>query len=256
MAARNLYLHELIDIVGQGQYDYMDHSRKEPTNLMPNMLTLQGTFFVCAMGGGRWPQVVNIWDVGEEGWQGWAANVDRLNLKRRNAFYGDWWDEASKWRTGGFDRLCGAVTGSPSTAEIAERGITGTLFVHQLLTVRPGSGLDYLGAVVDEQAPLWREYGHEPTGIYEVLGNQHEVVVVWATSIADQTRLRASRDAARGFGDQGTADDRLVAWERTSAGFVTGGDTHLMTPLPGTVYGPDEWDEASLDDWLNPPSER
>jgi len=254
MAARNLYLHELIDIVGQGQYDYMDHSRKEPTNVMPNMLTLQGTFFVCAMGGGRWPQVVNIWDVGEEGWQGWAANVDRLNLKRRNAFYGEWWDEASKWRTGGLDRLCGAVHGSPSTPEIAAQGIKGTLFVHQLLTVRPGSGLDYLSAVVDEQAPLWREYGHEPTGIYEVLGNQHEVVVVWATSIADQTRLRASRDAARGFGDQGTADDRLVAWERTSAGFVTGGDTHLMTPLPGTVYGPDEWDEASLDDWLDPPS--
>ena len=51
MAARNLYLHEVIDIIGQGQYDYMDHSRKEPTNVMPDMLTLQGTFFVCAMGG-------------------------------------------------------------------------------------------------------------------------------------------------------------------------------------------------------------
>ena len=36
------------------------------------------------------------------------------------------------------------------------------------------------------------------------------------------------------------------------AGFVTGGDTHLMTPLPGTVYGPDDWEDASLDDWLNP----
>ena len=31
--------------------------------------------------------------------------MDRLNLKRRNAFYGDWWDEAAQWRTGGFDRL-------------------------------------------------------------------------------------------------------------------------------------------------------
>lgn len=41
------------------------------------------------MGGGRWPQVVNVWDVGEQGWAGWAANVDRLNLKRRHAFYGD-----------------------------------------------------------------------------------------------------------------------------------------------------------------------
>jgi hypothetical protein len=252
MAARNLYLHEIVDIIGQGQYDYMAHSGKEPTNVMPDMLTLQGTFFVCAMGGGRWPQVVNIWDVGEAGWQGWAANVDRLNLKRRNAFYGDWWDEASKWRTGGFDRLCGGVPGSPTTPEIAERGVQGTLFVHQLLQVRPGSGLDYLAAVVEQQVPVWREHGHEPTGIYEVLGNQHEVVVVWATSIAAQTRLRAARDAARGLSDEVEGDDRLVVWEHVSAQYVTGGDTHLMTPQPGTVYGPDDWDEASLDDWLHP----
>ncbi len=89
--------------------------------------------------------------------------------------------------------------------------------MHQLLTVRPGSPPDYLATVVEHQAPLWREYGHQPTGIYEVLGNQHEVVVVW---------------------------------EREAATFVTGGDTHLTTPLPGTVYGPADWDEASLDDWL------
>ena len=254
MTPRPLYLHETVDIVGQGQYEYMACATREPTNAMPDMLTLQGTFFVCAMGGGRWPQVVNIWDAGPNGWRAWAANVDRLNLKRRHAFYGDWWDEAAQWRTGGFDRLCGGVPGSRGTAEIAERGIRGTLFVQQLLTVRPGAPLDYLAAVVEQQAPLWREYGHEPTGIYEVLGNQHEVVVVWATSIADQARLRANRDAARGLGSEGEADERLVAWERTAAGFVTGGDTHLMTPMPGTVYGPDDWDEASLDDWLSPPT--
>jgi hypothetical protein len=252
VGTRNLYLHETVDIVGQGQYDYMACVTREPTNVMPDMLTLQGTFFVCAVGGGRWPQVVNVWDVGEAGWRGWAANVDRLNLKRRNAFYGEWWDEAAQWRTGGFDRLCGGVPGSPTTADLARRGVRGTLFVHQLLTVRPGTPLDYLAAVVDEQVPLWREHGHEPTGIYEVLGNQHEVVVVWATSIADHTRLRAARDAARGLGDDAPPDDRLVAWERTAATWVTGGDTHLMTPMPGTVYGPDDWDEASLDDWLPP----
>ena len=254
MGRRHLYLHETIDIVGQGQYDYMAHSMKEPTNAMPDMLTLQGTFFVCAMGGGRWPQVVNIWDVGEAGWQGWAANVDRLNLKRRNAFYGDWWDEASKWRTGGFDRLCGAVPGSPSTEDLARNDVKGTLFVHQLLQVRPGSALDYLGWVVQEQVPVWREHGHEPTGIYEVLGNQHEVVVVWATSVAAQTALRAARDGARGLTDEVLGDHRLVEWERRSADYVTGGDTLLMTPQPGTVYGPDDWDEASLADWLPPES--
>jgi hypothetical protein len=41
-----------------------------------------------------------------------------------------------------------------------------------------------------------------------------------------------------------------MAWERRRPPIVTGGDTHLMTPQPGTVYGPDDWDEASLADWL------
>lgn len=250
---RDLYLHEVVDIVGQGQYEYMEHVAKEPTNVMADMLTLQGSFFVCAMGGGRWPQVVNVWDVGERGWEGWAANVDRLNLKRRNAFYGDWWDEASKWRTGGVDRICGGVGGGPTTTDLAARGVQGTLFVHQLLEVRPGTALDYLRAVVDQQVPIWRDHGHEPTGIYEVLGNQHEVVVIWATSVAAQTELRASRDTALdlGFDTPGVAgDERLAAWERTCATYVTGGRTEIMTPLPGTVCGPPDWEKADISDWL------
>ena len=111
MATRNLYLYEVVDIVGQGQYDYMEHLWKDPVLRMPEMFGLQGSFYVCAAGGGRWPQVVNIWDIGSRGWTGWAANVDRMNLKRRKAFYGDWWDEAATWRTGGFDRLCAGVPG-------------------------------------------------------------------------------------------------------------------------------------------------
>jgi hypothetical protein len=252
VARRALYLHETVDIVGQGQYEYMDHVGREPTNDMPDMLTLQGTFFVCAVGGGRWPQVVNIWDVGEAGWEGWAANVDRLNLKRRRAFYGEWWDEAAQWRTGGLDRLCGGVPASPTTAELAADGVTGTLFVQQVLTVRPGTALEYLAAVVDEQVPAWGHHGHRPTGIYEVLGNQHEVVVVWATSVEAQAGLRAARDAALGLTDEAVPDGRLVDWEQTAARYVTGGETVLLTPRPGTVYGPADWDEASLADWLPP----
>jgi len=53
MANRGLFLHETIDIIGQGQYDYMEYVRKEPVQRMPSMMTLQGTFFVCAVGGGR-----------------------------------------------------------------------------------------------------------------------------------------------------------------------------------------------------------
>jgi hypothetical protein len=173
-----------------------------------------------------------------------------MNLKRRKAFYGDWWDEAAKWRSGGFDRLCGGVPGSPSTEEITERGVRGSLFVNEILTVRPGSQLDFLAAVVAERVPFMREYGHQPTGLYEVLSNQHEVVMVWATDIPSQVRLRQNRDTTRGLCDEGEADDRLVQWDRRYAEFVTGGAQHIMTPLPRTAYGPPDWEDASMEEWL------
>ena len=250
MSTRNLYLYEVVDVVGQGQYAYMEHLWQDPVLRMPEMFGLQGSFYVCAAAGGRWPQVVNIWDVGAKGWLGWAANVDRMNLKRRKAFYGDWWDQAAEWRSGGFDRLCGGVPGSPTTEELAARDIHGTLFVNEILTVRPGTSLEFLAAVVEERVPFMREYGHEPTGLYEVLSNQHEVVMVWATDIPAQVRLRQNRDTTHGLCDEGDVDDRIVQWERRSAEYVTGGDTHVMTPLPRTVYGPPDWEDASLDDWL------
>jgi hypothetical protein len=247
---RSLYLHETVDIIGQGQYAYMEHLWKDPVLRMPEMFNLQGSFYVCAAGGGRWPQVINIWDVGTLGWRGWQSNVDRMNLKRRKAFYGDWWDAAAEWRSGGFDRLCGAVPGSPTTAELEARGVKGSLFVHEVFTVRPGTPLEFLDAVVQVRVPIMREYGHEPTGLYEVMSNAHEVVMVWATTIPAQARLRQNRDAARGLDDEGEPDERLVDWERTAATFVTGGDTHIMTPLPRTVVGPPDWEEASLEQWL------
>ena len=60
MAKRNLYLYEVVDIIGQGQYDYMEHLWQDPVLRMPEMFGLQGSFYICAAGGGRWPQVGRI----------------------------------------------------------------------------------------------------------------------------------------------------------------------------------------------------
>ena len=248
---RPLFLHEVIDIVGQGQYSYMEHVNREPVQRMDGMMKLQGTFFVCAAGGGgRWPQVVNFWDLGSAGWDGWARNVDRLNLKRRKAFYGDWWDTAAEWRSGGYDRLLGAMPGSPATAEIAERNITGTLFLHEVQTIAPVRRDAYLDHVHRTRVPLMREYGHEVVGLYEVLGDASEVVLLWATSVEAHAALRRAEDRSRGFGTGGSVDERLAAWRTTTLDYGVHGSAEVMTPLPGTVYGPTDWEEARLSDWL------
>ena len=246
---RPVFVHETVDIVGQGQYAYMEHVQREPTNRMPGMTTLQGTFFVLGFGGGRWPQVVNIWDCGEDGWEGWRRNLDRLNLKRRNAFYGDWWDEASQWRAGGYDRVCAGVPGSPTTAEIAERGIRGSLFVNEVLTVRSGTQVEFLAEVVERRVPVFADHGVVATGLWEVTTNATEVVMVWATTVDAWVAMQRGLDSARGL-DDGEPDERLLGCRDLVAEYVTAGDTQLMTPLPGTVYGPSDWENADLDDWM------
>ena len=203
MSPRRLYLHETVDIVGQGQYEYMEHLWKDPVLRMPEMFGLQGSFYVCAAGGGRWPQVINIWDVGTRGWTG-------LGGERRphepQAAPGVLRRLVGRGRQVAHRRVRPAVrrrAREPHHRGAPAAGVQGTLFVHEMLTVRPGAQLDFLAAVVEQRVPLMREYGHEPTGLYEVLSNQHEVVMVWATDIPAQVRLRQNRDAARGLERRG-----------------------------------------------------
>ena len=61
--------------------------------------------------------------------------------------------------------------------------------------------------------------------------------------------IRDSLDTTRGLDDTGVEDERLVKNHKLLASYVVSGDTQLMTPLPGTVYGPSDWEEANEQDW-------
>ncbi|MDG2300287.1 MAG: hypothetical protein P8L22_00805 [Acidimicrobiales bacterium] len=248
---RSVFVHETVDIVGQGQYDYMEKVNREPAQHMPDMTKLQGTFYILGFGGGRWPQVINIWDCGGDGWDGWGRNLDRLNLKRRKAFYGDWWDEAAQWRTGGFDRVCAGIPESPTTQQIKERGIKGSLFVNEVISVKPGKQIEYLNLVAEKRVPMMEDHGITATGLWEVVNNNHEIVMIWATTVDAWVQYQKNQDASSGLDDIGDVDERLPQWENTATSFTVSGDTHIMTPLPGTVYGPDDWEEADLSSWLS-----
>ena len=101
------------------------------------------------------------------------------------------------------------------------------------------------------------EHGIEATGLWEVINNNHEVVMVWATSVENWVQFQKNRDTTKGLDDTGVSDERILKWENSSAPYITGGDTHIMTPMPGIVYGPDDWENADLNDWLatNAPEE-
>ena len=185
--SRSIFLHEIIDIVGQGAWPYMEHT-KSCSGDEVNGLELLGTWYTVGCTG-RWSQCINIWEL-PGGWDGWRYTIDRLGLKReRNKPLSSWWEEAFRHRTGGFDRQLAGIPGCPTMESLAADGVRGDVFVHELSEVRPGAALDYLGAMQEEWAPVAREYGLEPVGLYEVLMSDTEVCTVWAGDIDAVVKL-------------------------------------------------------------------
>jgi len=220
-----LHLHEVVDIVGQGARPYMQENVVgfDADAAADRALRLYGTWEVVGATG-RWPQVVNVWEL-EDGWEGWRRLCQATNLRRaENVALGEWWDDAYRKRTGGFDRLLRAAPGQPLLADLVAGGVTGSLFVHELTRVRPGEGTAYLRAVEAEWAPLAARHGHRLVGAWEVLFGDTEVVTLWATDLDGHIGLQQAAEV----------DDDVAAWRRRARTWVERWHEELMVPHPGT----------------------
>ncbi len=243
-SGRRLYLHEVVDIVGEGAVPYMEESVLgfKTDTAADRGLELLGTWYVMGSTG-RWPQVVNLWELAD-GWESWRRLCESTNLRRQgNEELAQWWREAYERRSGGFDRLLGAVPGCPSLAQLVADGVRGAVFVHELSTVRPGAGVDYLGAVEAHWAPVLAEHGHRLVGLWENVLDDTEVCTLWATDLDAHVALGAATDVARGLApaDGVAIDDRLVSWRQQRRTWTTRWHEELMVPCPGTPLGPDAW---------------
>lgn len=225
MADPDLYLHEVVDIVGQGAVPYMEHTlRFDADDTTDRGLELLGTWYVMGTTG-RWPQVVNLWQF-IDGWDGWERLCRATNLKREaNVKLSSWWDEAYKYRTGGFDRLLAGAPGCPTIDELRATRVTGTVFVHELTTVTAGGQAAYLDAVVEDRRPAMAAAGHTLVGAYEVLLGNTEVCTVWATTLEEHVALQRAGDP----------------WRARAHELSTRFREELMIPCPGTLMGPSEW---------------
>jgi hypothetical protein len=244
-ADRDLFLHELIDINGMHQWEYMEHTLQQSGDEKVEF-ELLGTWYTMGITA-RWPQVVNVWEI-PGGWDGWFGKVDRLGLKRAsNVTLNAWWKQAFEYRSGGFDRLLGAVPGCPNIESLARDDVRGSLFVHELTEVRPGTALEYLAAVREERAPLLAEYGHRLVGLYEVLMNDYEVCTIWATDADDHVRVGKARDVARGLAAETDTpgDERFEAWHQRARTWAVRWREELMTPHVGSLCAPAD---APVDD--------
>ena len=176
-----LYLHEIIDIIGTGQQQYLDsvgerarHSEGE------GISRLMGSWKVIGSTN-RWPRVVNLWEM--DSWEHWAETLERQFLpEKTDDALAPWWARTSQWRSGGFDRVLEPTSYCPTRDDLLARKLKTWVCVHTLIRLEPGAREDYLAAVGGTLRPLLESSGLTLVGAYSAPMRSDEALVLWAAS--------------------------------------------------------------------------
>jgi hypothetical protein len=222
VANTRVYLHELIDIVGQQRARYMHHMTAYwcPESSRARDQLCYGVWGTLGSTG-HWPQVVNMWEyVG-----GWDALAQSFELEVSNPTMQDpklqeWWRTAAPLRRGGYDRVLVPAPGTRTIEELVADGVRGDAYAHELITVPPGTS----GALLELLANVGRvcveSAGLALLGAFNVaLRNDTECIVLWVlpdwATWARFERAWSSGDAVlqpwrRGLVDAGADLNRML----------------------------------------------
>lgn len=223
-----LYLHEIIDIVGTGQEQYLEtvgergrHSERE------GISRLMGTWKVIGSTH-RWPRVVNLWEM--DGWGQWARTLERQFLPGKvDAALAPWWAKATEWRSGGFDRILEPAAYSPTRDQLRAGGLRAWVCVHTIARTHPGRREGYLTAVGETLQPLLARHGCALMGAYAVPMRSDEVVILWAAP--DFRHLCALSEGWE-------ADPALRAWSARSGSLCIESETMWLVPSADCFFHP------------------
>jgi hypothetical protein len=227
VANSNLYLHEIIHIVGTGSEAYKKHTgERRPSGPAGGLV---GTWQQSGSTG-DWPRVVNLWEMA--GWDGWAGILEyQYAGSQRPAELDTWWKEATQYRSGGFDRILEPVDWSPTRSELIERGVRGLAVIQEIATVLPGKADDYLDAVASRWLPVAARRGVTPIGAYRTAMRDTEAVLLW--------NLPTLRQFTRHLQDLRTARETR-AWAESARTWRTDYRETLLVPSRWCVTHP-EW---------------
>lgn len=223
-----LYLHEVIDIVGTGQEDYLRtvgergrHSERE------GISRLVGTWKVIGSTN-RWPRVVNLWEM--DGWTHWAATLERQFLPGKvDAALAPWWARATEWRSGGFDRILEPAAYSPSRDTLAATGLRAWVCVHSIIRARPGWRAALLAAAGETLPALLAARGCTLMGAYASCLRSDELILLWAAP--DFPRLCALQ---AGWNE----DPELRAWSERADQLTAEAETMWLVPSADCFFHP------------------
>ena len=228
-----VYTHEFIDIRGTKRPQYMHHmtanwspiAQDERNQLCFGVWGVVGTTH-------RWPQVVNMWE--EDGFAGLAAGLghETGTPNLQDAKLEKWWNEASGYRKGGFDRVMIPAPWTRTVSELNTDGVKGVVYAHEMVKVGRGTAPDFLELVRAEMVPAYAGAGLElVTAMRTSMHDDSECILIWAIPSWDAWgRFEADINNVNSGSDVDAA--RLQAWQQRLYASSEQSDRFLMVDAP------------------------
>jgi hypothetical protein len=223
-----VYIHEFIDITKQNRAKYMHHMAANWSPLAQEQRH-QLCYGVWGVVGstGRWPQVVNIWE--EDGFAGLAKSfrAEFNNALLQDPALAKWWAAAADLRSGGFDRLLVPHADTLTIEELCAAGVTGEVFAHEIITVRPGGARRFLDGVLAEAGRAGEKTGWRLAGAWwTAMRSEDEAVLLWAIP-SWESWAGAEQDLAYGTdllpgGEEAVTRERILLAPAALCPFRTG----------------------------------
>jgi hypothetical protein len=194
-----IYIHEFITITKQNRARYMHHiaANWSPIGQDQRRQLCYGVWGVVGSTG-RWPQVVNIWE--ENGFAGLAKSfrTELNNTTLQDPSLSKWWAAAADLRSGGVDRLLVPHPDTLGIEALCVAGVSGEVYAHELITVRPGTARRFLDSALYDAGPVREQYGWRLVGAWwTALRNEDECVLLWAIPTWESW-ARVERDLCNG----------------------------------------------------------
>lgn len=223
-----LYLHEIIDIIGDGQQAYLDTVAERAAHSERSGLSRCFGVWRVIGSTGHWPRVVNLWEM--DGWAHWAKTLERQFLPQsKDPTLAPWWSRAAQWRRGGFDRVLEPAAFSPTRDALREDGLKAWVCLHTIQRLRRGCGTAYLEMLGSTLLPTLESRGLTLMGAYQSTLQSDEVITVWAApTFAMLCELYAGRHD----------DVELQAWSRRAGELRRSSETMWLVPSEACFFHP------------------
>jgi hypothetical protein len=174
----NIYLHEIIHIVGTGSEPYKRHTGAGWSERWRRGSAALVGLWQQSGSTGDWPRVINLWEM--RGYDHWAEILERQYAgEGQPPGLRQWWARATKWRSGGHDRILEPAPFSPTREQLIATGVRGRACIQEIATVLPGKTDDYLEAVASRWVPVARRRGLTLAGAYRVAMRDTETLLLW-----------------------------------------------------------------------------